>query len=63
MSFHKHQSRRTQGLVDLQALPKLLDQISLLLVECQNAEDFQPAKKLLSISLEFYTYGKFSIYC
>ncbi|VDP43286.1 unnamed protein product [Schistosoma mattheei] len=49
-------SRRTQGLVDLQALPKLLDQISLLLVECQNAEDFQPAKKLLSISLKFYTY-------
>ncbi|CAH8638682.1 unnamed protein product [Schistosoma margrebowiei] len=52
----EQESRRTQGLVDLQALPKLLDQISLLLVECQNAEDFQPAKKLLSISLKFYTY-------
>ncbi|CAH8573075.1 unnamed protein product [Schistosoma turkestanicum] len=52
----EQESRRTQGLVDLQALPKLLDQISLLLVECQNAEDFQPAKKLLTISLKFYTY-------
>ncbi|TNN09453.1 hypothetical protein EWB00_006336 [Schistosoma japonicum] len=52
----EQESRRTQGLVDLQALPKLLDQISLLLVECQNAEDFAPAKKLLTISLQFYAY-------
>ncbi|CAH8608479.1 unnamed protein product [Heterobilharzia americana] len=52
----EQESRRTQGLVDLQALPKLLDQIGLLLVECQNAEDFSPAKKLLTISLQLYTY-------
>lgn len=50
----EQESVRTQGQLDPSALPALLDKISLLLNECEDAEDFVPAKKILTISLLFY---------
>ncbi|VDP72464.1 unnamed protein product [Echinostoma caproni] len=50
----EQESVRTQGQLDTSALPALLDKISLLLTECEDAEDFAPAKKILTVSLLFY---------
>ncbi|TPP59189.1 hypothetical protein FGIG_08884 [Fasciola gigantica] len=50
----EQESVNTQGHLDPSALPALLDKISLLLNECEDAEDFVPAKKILTVSLLFY---------
>ncbi|KAF8560647.1 hypothetical protein P879_11799 [Paragonimus westermani] len=48
------QSVRTEGLIATDGLPVLLEKIGYLLNECQDAEDFAPARKLLTSSLLYY---------
>ncbi|KAF7262312.1 hypothetical protein EG68_00380 [Paragonimus skrjabini miyazakii] len=53
----EEESVRTDGLVASNGLPVLLEKISYLLNECQDAEDFAPARKLLTSSLLYYVEG------
>ncbi|OON14873.1 hypothetical protein X801_09331, partial [Opisthorchis viverrini] len=48
------QARSSDNVLEVGNLPSLLDKIGYLLSECQDAEDFGPAKKLLTTSLLFY---------
>lgn len=48
------EARSSDNVLELRHLPLLLDKIAYLLSECQDSEDFGPAKKLLTTSLLFY---------
>ncbi|CAH8501313.1 unnamed protein product [Dicrocoelium dendriticum] len=47
----EQKSTEAQGRISSSAVESLLRELDYLLVECQNAEDFSPAKKLLTTSL------------
>ncbi|TGZ76114.1 hypothetical protein CRM22_000002 [Opisthorchis felineus] len=54
VNFMEKQARSSDNVLEVGNLPSLLEKIGYLLSECQDAEDFGPAKKLLTTSLLFY---------
>ncbi|CAL8076023.1 unnamed protein product [Calicophoron daubneyi] len=50
----EQEAGKVGGVLDAHAVQPLLEKVSYMLNECQEAEDFAPAKKLLTTSLLFY---------